>query len=112
MRDGQLRLSLSRGDGHDPVARPEAGDAFAERGHLAGQLEARHVLAHPGRRRVEAAPLQEVRAVERRRSHAHEHLSARRSRIGELADPDHLGAALACEDHCPHEILLIPGAPK
>ena len=64
MDDRQLRLAAAADDPHHPVAgwkRVAPGPAAR---HLAGQLEARDVLGRPGRRRIAAAALMHVGAVE------------------------------------------------
>ena len=73
---------------HHPVAHREALGARARADHLAGQLEARDVRRRAGRRRVEAAALHHVGAVEAGRPDARQHLAGAGGRVGMLLDAE------------------------
>ena len=92
MDDAELALAAAADDRHHAVAVREARRAGAHRFDLARELEARDVGWRAGRRRIGAALLKLIGAVEARRAHAHEQLAGARRRIGVLGD-EHLAVA-------------------
>ena len=84
----ELGLAAAADHRHHAVALGEAARARAERRHLARQLQAGDVRGRPGRRRIGAAPLQHVGAVQAGAAHAHEHLALAGLRIGALLDDE------------------------
>ncbi len=66
----------------------------AERRDLTGALEPDDV-AGTGRGRVVAGPLHQVRPVDRRGADPDQHLSRSGRRVGDIGQPEHLGAARA-----------------
>ena len=86
MDDRQLRLAAAADDRHHAVALGEALGAGPAADDLAGQLQPGDVRRRAGRRRVEAALLHHVGAVEAGGAHAHEHLAGAGHRVGVLLD--------------------------
>ncbi len=84
--DRELALATAADDAHHAVALGEARRAVAERLDLAGELEAGDVLRAAGRRRVAAAALHHVGAVDAGGADADEHLAGARLRVGMLLD--------------------------
>ena len=84
----QLGLAAASDDRHHPVTHVEALRVGAERGHLAGQLEAGDVGRRAGRGGVGAAQLEHVGAVEPGGLDPHEDLAARGLRIRPLLDDE------------------------
>ena len=84
--DRELGLAAPADDAHDAVALLEAARAGAERGDLAGELQAGDVRRRAGRRGVAALALQDVGAVEPGAAHAHEDLARAGLGVGVLGD--------------------------
>ena len=92
VHDRELGLGAAADDRHHARARLEAGRFRPERDDLARQLHPGDVLGIARRRRVQAALLHHVAAVQARRPHPHEHLFAERLGVGMLLDHDLLVA--------------------
>jgi hypothetical protein len=88
VHEAQLSLRAAADDRHHAVADLEAFGARAERRDLPCQLHPRDVLRRARRRRVEAAPLHHVRAVQPCRVHPYEHFPCARLRVRVLLDHD------------------------
>ena len=88
MHHRQLGLAAAADHGHHAVALREARRARAQAHHLAGQLEPRDVGRRARRRRIGAAALEHVGAVQAGPAHAHEHLSVARLGVRALLDDE------------------------
>ncbi len=88
VHERELRLTATADDAHHPVTGGEALGAGAAGLHLAGQLEPGDVLRGAGGRRIVAAQLHHVGAVESRRADADEHLAVAGLGVGMLLDAE------------------------
>jgi hypothetical protein len=86
---------------HGQVALAPARDAWPEREHLAGRLQAGD-LGHPRRRRVAPEPLQDVGPVDRGGPHAQEELPGAERRLGHVGPAQDVGAPRALGDERLH----------
>jgi hypothetical protein len=101
-RDGDpLRVAAAGEEGAHLVTDRPARHAVPNLADDAAAFEAQD-LAGPGRGRVEALALQEVRAVHRRRGDVQDDLAGAADGVGDLAPAEHFGATGLTHRHRAH----------
>src|SRR5690606_17078610 len=96
-----LGVTATGEEGTDLVADVPARHTLAEFGDHSGAFEAQDV-ARPRGRRVEAAPLQQVGAVDRGRRNIEKYVPGRQVRVGLLGPPENFWTTGFGGDDCIH----------
>ena len=94
---------LEPGVEHDALAHVQAIDALADRLDDAGAVGAEDAGLRDG---GEPPAHPDVEVVERRRAEPDEHLARAGHRVGDLLDPQHLGAAVLVDTGGEHGTIL------
>jgi len=101
--EDELGLGAAAGDAEDAAAGLPPEDGGADGDDLAGELEAGDIAGSAGRRRVMAAALEDIGAIEAGGVDADEDLvSPGEGGVGELADGENFRASGFCDDDGAH----------